>query len=288
MLRCKTNQIHRADSNMINECPEIASPLPSMKEDSRKLRLRELSVRRANLQLNQISTGQRHPAIAAKELWKIYCLGKVEYPALRGLTMEVEQGEFIAVVGPSGSGKSTLLNLFGALDRPTRGQVLIDGVDISKLNDDKLAELRNRTIGFVFQTFNLLPYMNSLENIEVPLIAGGVAGPVRRKKSQKLLEMVGLKGFERNRPSELSGGQQQRVAIARALTTDPKIIMADEPTGNLDSKSAREIIEVLHQLNERENVTVVMVTHNLQLTDYCRRIIYVKDGLIEKEVKQDD
>jgi len=237
-------------------------------------------------QLNENSTGQRHAAIVARELWKIYRIGKVEYPALRGLNMEVEEGEFIAIVGPSGSGKSTLLHLFGALDRPTKGQVFIDGVDISKLSDDKLAELRNRTIGFVFQTFNLIPYMNSLANIEIPLIAGGVIGSVRQKRAHGLLEMVGLKGFERNKPGELSGGQQQRVAIARALTNNPKIIMADEPTGNLDSSSSKEIIEILNRLNKQENVTIVMVTHNLLLTNYCNRIIYVKDGLIEKEVKQ--
>jgi putative ABC transport system ATP-binding protein len=225
-------------------------------------------------------------AIVAKDLWKTYHLGKVDYPALCGLSLKIKKGEFVAVVGPSGSGKSTLLNMFGALDRPTKGQVLIEGVDISRLSDNKLALLRNKKIGFVFQTFNLLSYISSLENIEVPLIAGGVPSSRRRQISRRLLEEVGLKGFERNKPGELSGGQQQRVAIARALANDPEIIMADEPTGNLDSKSASEIIDVLSSLNKNKAVTVVMVTHNLQLTDYCNRIIFMRDGLIEKEVVQ--
>ena len=225
-------------------------------------------------------------AIVAKDLWKIYHLGKVDYPALCGLSLKIKKGEFVAIVGPSGSGKSTLLNMFGALDRPTKGQVLIEGVDISRLSDNELAVLRNKKIGFVFQTFNLLPYISSLENIEVPLIAGGVAGPRRKQISQELLVEVGLKGFERNKPGELSGGQQQRVAIARALANEPEIIMADEPTGNLDSRSAFDVIEVLSSLNKNKNVTVVMVTHNIQLTEFCSRVIFMRDGLIEKEVKQ--
>jgi putative ABC transport system ATP-binding protein len=229
---------------------------------------------------------QSQEVIVANDLWKIYRLGKIEYPALRGVSLKVKRGEFIALVGPSGSGKSTLLNLFGALDRPTKGQVLIDGVDISQLNDDKLAELRNRKLGFVFQTFNLLNYMSALDNVEVPLIAFGVSSNTREKKAQEVLSQVGLKGFELNKPSELSGGQQQRVAIARALTNDPKIILADEPTGNLDSKSAAEIIGILNTLNKKSGVTIIMVTHNLQLTQYCHRIWWLKDGMLEKEVEQ--
>jgi putative ABC transport system ATP-binding protein len=227
-------------------------------------------------------------AIEAKDLWKIYRLGKIEYPALRGLSVEIGKGEFVAIVGPSGSGKSTLLNMFGALDRPTRGTVLIEGSDISRMSDDRLAELRNEKIGFVFQTFNLLPYLSSMENVEVPMIAEGVQRKVRQLKAMSLLEIVGLKGLENNRPGELSGGQQQRVAIARALANDPQIIMADEPTGNLDSQSSSEIIEILNSLNKKKSVTVVMVTHNLPLTRYCDRTLYVKDGLIEKVVKKDE
>lgn len=221
--------------------------------------------------------------IIAKDLWKIYKLGKLEYPALRGVSFTVKRGDYIAIVGPSGSGKSTLLNVLSALDKPTKGTVLIDGIDISKLSEDKLAELRNKKIGFVFQTFNLLNYMSAIDNVEVPLIAAGLPKSVRMRRARELLEVVGLKGFEKNRPTELSGGQQQRVAIARGLTNNPQILMADEPTGNLDSKSASEIIEILNNLNKDKGVTVIMVTHNLQLTTYCNRIWYVKDGVIERE-----
>jgi len=225
--------------------------------------------------------------ISAEDLRKVYVIGKIEYPALCGVSFEINRGDFVAIVGPSGSGKSTLLNMLGALDRPSKGKILIDGVDISTLNDDKLAELRNSRLGFIFQTFNLLTYMSALDNVEVPLIASGTPKNVRTKKGQELLEAVGLKGFEKNRPTELSGGQQQRVSIARALTNSPQILLADEPTGNLDSKSANEIISILRSLNKDKGVTVIMVTHNMQLTQFCNRIWYVKDGLIEKEVLQD-
>jgi len=229
---------------------------------------------------------QNQEVIVANDLWKTYRLGKIDYPALRGISFKADRGEFIALVGPSGSGKSTLLNLFGALDRPTKGQVLIDGIDISKLSDDKLADLRNKKLGFIFQTFNLLAYMSAADNVEVPLIARGVSGKERREKALELLAMVGLKGFEKNRPSELSGGQQQRVAVARALMNEPKILLADEPTGNLDSKSANEIISILNTLNKKQGVTILMVTHNLQLTNYCHRVCYIKDGQLEKEIVQ--
>ncbi|MEN3035117.1 MAG: ABC transporter ATP-binding protein [Candidatus Methanosuratincola sp.] len=221
--------------------------------------------------------------MVAEDLWKVYRLGQIDYPALRGVSFSVKKGEYIAIVGPSGSGKSTLLNLMGALDRPTKGKMMIDGVEISKLNDKKLAELRNRKLGFVFQTFNLLSYMSAAENVETPLIAAGVPTEERRRRSYELLEMVGLKGFEKNRPTMLSGGQQQRVAIARALANEPQIILADEPTGNLDSKSSHEIIEILRRLNEEKGVTIVMVTHNLELTSYCDKTWFFRDGKIEKE-----
>ncbi|MGC8935997.1 MAG: ABC transporter ATP-binding protein [Candidatus Methanomethylicaceae archaeon] len=223
--------------------------------------------------------------IVAIDLWKVYKLGKVEYPALRGVNMRIKRGEFVAIVGPSGSGKTTLLNLFGVLDRPTRGEVIIDGVNISKLKSDELAELRNRKIGFVFQTFNLIPYMTALDNVEVPMIASGLPSKERRARAMELLALVGLNGFEKNRPSELSGGQQQRVAIARALANNPQIILADEPTGNLDSRSAAEVIDTLHNLNKR-GVTIIIVTHNLSLIEYCHRVLWMKDGIVEKEVKQ--
>lgn len=229
---------------------------------------------------------QTSDVIIAKDLWKVYKLGKIEYPALRGISLSVKRGEFVALVGPSGSGKSTLLNLFGALDRPTKGQVLIDGVDISKLSDDKLADLRNQKLGFVFQTFNLLPYISAAENVEVPLLTRSIGSKERRAKSTELLTLVGLSDKLKNKPSELSGGQQQRVAVARALANDPKIILADEPTGNLDSKSADEIINILQSLNRENGVSIVMVTHNLLLTEFCHRVLHLKDGQLEKEVVQ--
>jgi putative ABC transport system ATP-binding protein len=226
----------------------------------------------------------RAEVIQAIDLVKIYHLGKIEFPALRGINITIRQGDFLAIVGPSGSGKSTLMNLFGALDRPTKGSVSIDGVDISTLSMDGLAILRNRKLGFVFQTFNLLTYMNALQNVEVPLIAAGVLGTERIKKAKETMARVGLAGFENNRPMELSGGQQQRVAVARALVNDPKIILADEPTGNLDSESSRNLMEIFHRLNSESGVTIIMVTHNLELTNYCNRVIMVRDGLIEREI----
>ncbi len=226
----------------------------------------------------------QNSVIKTVDLQKIYSLGKIDFPALKGVNIDIKQGEFVAIVGPSGSGKSTLLNLFGALDRPTKGSVFIDGIDISKLGENDLADVRNKKMGFVFQTFNLLLYLNSLQNIEVPLVAANIPSLERLRKASETLERVGLKGYERNRPTELSGGQQQRVAVARALVNDPKIILADEPTGNLDSESSRNLIEVFHKLNSESGVTIIMVTHNLDLTNYCNRVIMVRDGLIEKEV----
>jgi putative ABC transport system ATP-binding protein len=229
----------------------------------------------------------RVEVIKAIDLVKIYRLGKIEFPALRGVNIIIKQGDFLAIVGPSGSGKSTLMNLFGALDRPTKGSVLIDGVDISTLSADGLAVLRNRKLGFVFQTFNLLTYLNALQNVEVPLIAAGVPSLERINKAKQTLTRVGLEGFEKNRPTELSGGQQQRVAVARALINDPKIILADEPTGNLDTESSRNLIDIFHRLNSESGVTIIMVTHNLELTNYCNRVVMVRDGLIEREINND-
>ncbi len=226
----------------------------------------------------------RVEVIKAIDLVKIYRLGKIEFPALRGVNIIIKQGDFLAIVGPSGSGKSTLMNLFGALDRPTRGSVFIDEVDISTLSTDGLAILRNRKIGFVFQTFNLLTYLNALQNVEVPLIAAGVSRVERINKARETMARVGLGGFEKNRPTELSGGQQQRVAVARALVNDPKIILADEPTGNLDSESSMNLMDVFHRLNSESGVTIIMVTHNLELTNYCNRLVMVRDGLIEREI----
>lgn len=217
------------------------------------------------------------------DLWKIYRVGKVKYPALRGVSLEIREGEFVGIVGPSGSGKTTLLNLIGALDRPTKGDILIKGISLSKLSGDELARLRNKEIGFVFQFYNLIPYMSALENVELPLVASGVSIEERRRRAIELLELFGLKDKIYKKPNELSGGEQQRVAISRALINDPSIILADEPTGNVDSKTGHLIVQTFRKLVDDKNVTIIMVTHNPQMVEYCDRIIYLKDGTIERE-----
>ncbi|MEM2017500.1 MAG: ABC transporter ATP-binding protein [Nitrososphaerota archaeon] len=223
------------------------------------------------------------PVIELIDLKKTYYANGIPTSALRGVNLKVMNGEFLAIVGPSGSGKSTLLNMIGALDRPTSGRVLIDGIDITRLSDDGLAELRNKKIGFIFQTYNLLARIPVLRNVELPLIVRGVSPQERRIKALKALEEVGLKDKAFKKPTQLSGGEQQRVAIARALVSDPKIILADEPTGNLDSANSKIIAELFRDLNSKGR-TIVMVTHNMEMASYARRIIYLRDGLIEKEV----
>ncbi|MEM0233385.1 MAG: ABC transporter ATP-binding protein [Candidatus Nezhaarchaeales archaeon] len=213
---------------------------------------------------------------------KVYLSDGIPTEALRGVSLKISRGEFIAIVGPSGSGKSTLLHLIGGLDRPTSGRVLIGGVDINKLSDDKLAELRNEKIGFVFQFYNLVPYLPVLKNVELPLIVKGASSQERKERVLRLLEEVGLKDKAYTRPTRLSGGEQQRVAIARALINNPEILLADEPTGNLDSKNSVMIAELFKRLNEKGR-TIVMVTHNLEIASYAKRILYIRDGLIEKE-----
>ncbi|RLG09777.1 MAG: macrolide ABC transporter ATP-binding protein [Thaumarchaeota archaeon] len=223
------------------------------------------------------------PAIKFENVWKIYKLGTVEVAALRGLSIEIKRGEHLAVMGPSGSGKSTFLHLAGALDRPTKGRVLIEGRDPSKLNDDELSKLRNRYIGFVFQTFNLIPRLTALENVMLPLVVRGVDGSERRKRAIEALEQVGLGDRINHRPTELSGGEQQRVAIARAIVTRPRIVLADEPTGNLDSVSAKEIVKVLSQLNRELGITLVVVTHDPEVASAAKRIVRIRDGVIYEE-----
>ncbi|MCS7125737.1 MAG: ABC transporter ATP-binding protein [Aigarchaeota archaeon] len=222
------------------------------------------------------------PVIELIELKKIYYSNSIPTAALRGINLKILNGEFVSIVGPSGSGKSTLLNMIGALDRPTGGKVLIDGVDISKLSDDELAELRNKKIGFIFQVYNLLTRISVIRNVELPLIVRGVAPNERRIRALKALDEVGLRDKAFNKPNQLSGGEQQRVAIARALVTDPKILLADEPTGNLDSANAKIVAEIFRKLNEKGR-TIIMVTHNMEMASYAKRIIYLRDGLIAKE-----
>jgi len=232
--------------------------------------------------LGQDSVDKRSAIIELMDVKKVYVSDGVPTEALRGISLKVTKGEFIAVVGPSGSGKSTLLHLIGGLDRPTSGRVLIGGNDINKLSDDKLAELRNEKIGFVFQFYNLVPYLPVIKNVELPLIVKGVSSQERRERVLKLLEEVGLKDKAFTRPTRLSGGEQQRVAIARALINNPEILLADEPTGNLDSKNSIMIAELFRRLNDKGR-TIVMVTHNLEVASYAKRILYIRDGLIERE-----
>ena len=222
------------------------------------------------------------PVIETTGLAKTYMLGKLPVKALRGIDLRVEKGDFLAVLGPSGSGKSTLLNLIGALDKPTSGKVLIEGVDISTLNDNGLADLRRR-IGFVFQFFNIIPRLSARGNVELANAIVGLGKSARRKRAEDLLETVGLKERMNHKPAELSGGERQRVAIARALANNPSFLLMDEPTGNIDSQTAREIINLVRRLNEEKGVTVIVITHDQQVASQAKRIVQMLDGLIVKE-----
>jgi len=217
------------------------------------------------------------------DVWKVYSGRGVEYPAVRGVSMSIGRGEFVALVGPSGSGKTTLLNLIGTLDLPSRGDIILNGVSYLSASEHELVNIRRRQIGFVFQTFNLVPYLTALENVTLPMIPLGIDSEERRKKAKLLLQNVNMLDKADKKPNELSGGEQQRVAIARALANDPSIILADEPTGNLDSRNAMEIADQFKKLNEEQGRTIVLVTHNLEVARYAKRIIHLRDGRIERE-----
>jgi putative ABC transport system ATP-binding protein len=225
--------------------------------------------------------------ISVSGLTKVFGSGDAAVHALRGVDLEIPEGDFVAVMGPSGSGKSTFLSILGCLERPSSGEYYLDGRDVNSLEDDELADLRNKKLGFVFQSFNLLPRHNVLRNVEIPLIYAGASREERRKRAQVLLEQVGLGHRLTHKPSELSGGEQQRVAIARALANDPLVIFADEPTGNLDTKSSLEIMEIFQKMH-RAGRTIVMVTHEPDIAAYARRVIHFRDGEIVREEAKDE
>ncbi|MBP7962295.1 MAG: ABC transporter ATP-binding protein [Caldilineaceae bacterium] len=217
------------------------------------------------------------------DLKKTYTMGEMEVHALRGANIQIYAGEMVAIMGPSGSGKSTLMNIVGCLDVPSGGTYRLDGIDVSKLSDDKLAEIRSKKIGFVFQSFNLLSRTTALANVELPLVYAGISGRQRRQRAEESLTLVGLGDRLDHKPNELSGGQQQRVAIARALINRPAMILADEPTGNLDTKTSKEIMELFQNLNREKGMTIIFVTHDAETADYCQRVIHVRDGLVERD-----
>lgn len=221
--------------------------------------------------------------IKIENITKVYRMGTMEVQALRGISLVIKKGELVSIMGPSGSGKSTLMNIIGCLDQPTSGSYWLDEQDVSRLKDDQLAEVRNHKIGFVFQSFNLLPRTAALDNVELPLLYGGVSSKERRRRGEEALHAVGLGDRMKHKPNELSGGQQQRVAIARALVTHPAIILADEPTGNLDTKSGEEVMAIFQDLNREQQITIVFVTHEHDIAQHTRRIIHIRDGVVQSE-----
>jgi putative ABC transport system ATP-binding protein len=223
--------------------------------------------------------------IETRDLWKTYKMGDEEIHALRGVSIQIEKGEYVAIMGPSGSGKSTLMNLIGCLDTPSKGTYLLNGKEASTMNDNELARIRNEEIGFVFQTFNLLPRATALHNVELPLVYAGISSKERLERAKAALEKVELGQRMNHKPNELSGGQRQRVAIARALVNNPSILLADEPTGNLDSKTGVEIMALFARLHEAGN-TIVLVTHEADVAAYAKRQILIRDGQVEKDVRQ--
>jgi putative ABC transport system ATP-binding protein len=230
-------------------------------------------------------SGPDRVLIAVEDLWKVYKLDEQEVEALRGVSLTVERSEFLAIMGPSGSGKSTLMNLIGCLDTPTSGTYRLNGKLVSAMSEDELAFTRNREIGFVFQVFNLLSRASAFRNVELPLVYGGMKKAEREERARRALERVEMKARMSHKPAELSGGERQRVAIARALVNEPSLLLADEPTGNLDSRTGREILNLFHRIHEQGN-TIIMVTHDREVADQAQRIIHIRDGQIEKDERK--
>lgn len=226
--------------------------------------------------------------IKLEDVWKIYQLGKMELPVLKGITLDIPRGAFVVILGPSGSGKSTMLNMVGCLDLPTKGRVFLDGNDISKMSENQLAQARGQKIGFIFQQFNLLQNLSAMENVMLPMVFQGKAEKLRQARAKSLLTSVGLGDRINHRPTELSGGEQQRIAIARALSNDPEIIVADEPTGNLDSSNGKKIMETLTDLHKNAKKTIIVVTHDPTIANYSTQIVHIKDGkLVSNHFSQD-
>lgn len=233
--------------------------------------------------VREMEIPEARPVIELEHIHKTYTMGDVQVHALRGVSLTIRGGEFVAIMGASGSGKSTTMNILGCLDRPTKGTYILDGQDVSEMSKDERADIRSRKIGFVFQGFNLLSRTSALENVELPMLYAGVPTSERHKRAMESLAAVGLAGREQNHPNQLSGGQQQRVAVARALVNDPALILADEPTGNLDSRTSVEVMEIFQRLNRERGITLVLVTHEPDIAQYAQRVVVFKDGKIRKD-----
>jgi putative ABC transport system ATP-binding protein len=238
--------------------------------------------------IGTIQIPESRPVIELENIHKTYSMGDVQVHALRGASLTIRAGEFVAIMGASGSGKSTTMNILGCLDRPTKGTYILDGQDVSEMSKDERADIRSRKIGFVFQGFNLLSRTSALENVELPMLYAGVSGAERHERALQSLAAVGLSGREKNHPNQLSGGQQQRVAVARALVNDPALILADEPTGNLDSRTSVEVMEIFQRLNRERGITLVLVTHESDIAQYAQRVVVFKDGKIKKDYAVED
>jgi len=276
-----TNGAHQPEPTLeqVVEQAQAAQPIPdAMRIDPAVAAVNGAAITRTPAPKR---TGQ--PVIDVSDLRKTYTMGEMEVHALRGASLQIYPGEMVAIMGPSGSGKSTLMNIVGCLDVPSAGSYRLDGIDVSRLSDDKLAEIRSKKIGFVFQSFNLLSRTSALANVELPLVYAGVSGRQRRQRAEESLTLVGLGDRLDHKPNELSGGQQQRVAIARALINHPAMILADEPTGNLDTKTSKEIMELFQSLNRERGMTIIFVTHDPETADYCQRVIHIRDGLVERD-----